>query len=91
MERQGVGEPKRTRVEYSALNVGTAMASQLLANVLGYATRIMFTRTLSAGYVGVSGLCADLLGILALSELGIANAMSFALYRRWGISPGCRR
>ncbi len=81
MERQGVGEPKRTRVEYSALNVGTAMASQLLANVLGYATRIMFTRTLSAGYVGVSGLCADLLGILALSELGIANAMSFALYR----------
>ncbi|MCI8330317.1 MAG: lipopolysaccharide biosynthesis protein [Oscillibacter sp.] len=81
MQRQSSGSPERSRAEYSALNAGTGMAVQSLTIILSYIARVIFTRTLSASYVGVNGLFSDLLGILALSELGIGPAMSFALYR----------
>lgn len=81
MQRRTFGRPERTRAEYSALNAGASVVLQVLTGILSYVTRIVFTRTLSASYVGVSGLCTDLMGILALSELGITSAMSFALYR----------
>lgn len=81
MRRRTSGTPERTRAEYSALNAGTALILQILTGILTYISRMVFTRTLSESYVGVNGLCTDLLGILALSELGIEAAMSFALYR----------
>lgn len=62
------------------------MAAQVLAIIIGYYSRIIFTRTLSASYLGVNGLFTDVLGILALSELGIGSAMGFALYQ-----PAARR
>ena len=74
-------EPEKSRAEYSTLNAGAAMAAQVLAIIIGYYSRVVFTRTLSASYVGVNGLFTDVLGILALSELGIGSAMGFALYR----------
>lgn len=72
---------ERTRAEYSALNALTSMSAQALAIILSYITRMVFTRTLTVSHAGVNGLLSDLLGILALSELGIASAMNFALYR----------
>lgn len=72
---------EKSRAEYSAINAGVAMAAQMLTIVLGYVSRMVFTRALSQSYLGVNGLFADILGILALSELGIASAMSYALYR----------
>lgn len=72
---------ERSRAEYSALNASAAMVSQGVNILLSYISRMIFTRSLSRGYVGVSGLFSNLLGILSLSELGIGEAMHFALYR----------
>lgn len=72
---------ERSRAEYSAINAGVAMAAQSISVVAGYIGRVIFTRTLSQSYAGINGLFTDILGILALSELGIASAMSYALYR----------
>ena len=75
------GNRQKNRLEYSAINASVAMVSQALMIVFGYISRVVFVHTLSASYAGVNGLFADILGVLSLSELGIASAMSYALYR----------
>lgn len=77
----GKGARQRNRIEYSAINASVAMAAQALLIAAGYVSRVVFTRTLSTSYAGVNGLFSDILGVLSLSELGIATAMSCALYR----------
>lgn len=71
----------RSRTEYSVINAGAAIAAQGISVVMGYATRVVFTHTLSMSYTGINGLFLDILGILSLSELGMDAAMSFSLYR----------
>ena len=46
----------------------------------GFFTRVVFTRMLSEGYVGINGLFTDILNILSLSELGVGTAITYALY-----------
>lgn len=54
--------------------------AQSAAILMGFFTRVVFTRTLSEGYVGINGLFTDILNILSLSELGVGTAITFALY-----------
>lgn len=70
-----------SRTEYSARNTTVAMLSRILAIVMGYFTRVVFTHVLSSSYVGVSGLFTEILNVLALSELGVGTAITYALYR----------
>lgn len=42
---------------------------------------MVFTRTLSAEYLGVSGLFTNILSMLSLAELGIGSAIVYALYK----------
>ena len=42
---------------------------------------MVFTRTLSADYLGVNGLFSNILAMLSLAELGIGSAIVYALYR----------
>lgn len=72
---------EKSRTEYSAANTTIAMAAQVIAILAGYFTRIVFTHILSADYVGINGLFTDILNVLALSELGIGTAITYALYR----------
>lgn len=72
---------EKSRTEHSAANMTVAMVARVVAIVAGYLTRVMFTHTLSAEYVGVNGLFTDILNVLALSELGIGTAITYALYR----------
>lgn len=72
---------EKSRTEYSARNTSIAMFSQVIAIVMGYVTRIIFTHTLSESYVGINGLFTDILNVLALSELGIGTAITYALYK----------
>lgn len=51
-----------------------------IGNFYGFFTRVVFTRTLSEGYVGINGLFTDILNILSLSELGVGTAITYALY-----------
>lgn len=72
---------KKSRTEYSARNTMVAMIGRVLAIFAGFATRVVFTHTLSQDYVGVNGLFSDILNVLALSELGAGTAITYALYR----------
>lgn len=71
----------KSRTEYSARNTMIAIISRIIAIIMGYAARIVFTHTLSESYVGINGLFTDILNVLALSELGIGTAVAYALYK----------
>lgn len=71
----------RSRTEYSVRNTTAAMVSKIVAIVMGFATRVVFTHCLSESYVGVNGLFSDILNVLALSELGVGTAITYALYK----------
>lgn len=70
----------KSRTEYSVMNTTVAFAAQAAAILMGFLTRVIFTRTLSEGYVGINGLFTDILNILSLSELGVGTAITYALY-----------
>ena len=53
----------------------------MIAILLGFLSRVVFTHTLSEDYVGINGLFTDILHVLALSELGVSTAIAYALYR----------
>lgn len=72
---------EKSRTEYSVRNTTTAMISKILAILMGFATRVVFTHTLSESYVGINGLFSDILNVLALSELGVGTAITYALYK----------
>ncbi|MCH5187049.1 MAG: nucleotidyltransferase family protein, partial [Oscillospiraceae bacterium] len=72
---------EKSRTEYSARNATIAMISQASAILMGYLTRIVFTHTLSESYVGINGLFMDILNVLALSQLGVGAALTYALYK----------
>ena len=72
---------KKSRTEYSARNTTVAVISRVLAILMGFAARVVFTHTLSSDYVGINGLFSDILNVLALSELGVGTAITYALYK----------
>lgn len=72
---------EKSRTEYSARNTTVAVISRILAILMGYLARVVFTHTLSESYVGLDGLFTDILNVLSLSELGVGTAITYALYR----------
>ena len=72
---------ERSRTEYSAINTTVAVISRIVAILMGFATRVVFTHTLSESYVGINGLFTDILNVLSLTELGVGTAITYALYR----------
>lgn len=71
----------RTRTEYSILNIITGLGGYAINTVIGFICRIVFIRCLSAEYLGINGLFTNILTMLSLAELGISNAIVFALYK----------
>lgn len=72
---------EKSRTEYSARNTSAAVIGRMLAILLGFLSRVVFTHTLSTDYVGINGLFTDILNLLALSELGVGTAITYALYK----------
>ncbi len=72
---------ERSRTEYSVLNIISGVCGFALNTVLGFVCRIVFVRCLSEDYLGVNGLFTDILTMLSLAELGVGNAIAFALYK----------
>lgn len=70
-----------SRTEHSARNTTAAVVGRMLAILLGFISRVVFTHTLSTDYVGINGLFTDILNVLALSELGVGTAITYALYK----------
>lgn len=65
----------------SLKNVIGNFANNLLINILRFISRIIFIKVLGEVYLGVNGLLSNVLGLLALSELGISTAISYSLYK----------
>lgn len=72
---------EKSRTEYAARNTAVAVAAQVIAILVGYITRVVLTHTLREVYVGINGLFTNILSVLALSELGISAAITYALYK----------
>lgn len=68
------------RTKYSIVNLTTAWIGQISVLLFQLLNRFVFVRTLSAEYLGVSGLFTNILSMLALAELGVGSAMTFSLY-----------
>lgn len=71
----------RSRTEYSILNILTGIGGYFLNTIIGFVCRMVFVRCLSADYLGVNGLFTNVLTMLSLAELGVGNAIVFALYK----------
>lgn len=72
---------EKSRTEYSFLNIFAGVGGYLINTVMGFICRIIFTRCLSADYLGISGLFTNILTMLSLAELGIGSAIVYALYK----------
>lgn len=72
---------KRSRTEYSLMNMFTSFFGYALNIILSFLCRMFFVRCLSEEYLGVSGLFTNIISILSLSELGISTAIVYALYK----------
>lgn len=72
---------KRSRTEYSLLNIFSNFAGYGLNLLLSFICRIVFVRCLSAEYLGINGLFTNVLTMLSLTELGIGSAIVYALYK----------
>ncbi len=70
-----------SRTEYSILNILTGVGGYILNSILGFVCRMVFVQCLSADYLGVNGLFANILNMLSLAELGVGSAIVFALYK----------
>ena len=65
----------------SLKNIISNFANTLFFNILKFLSRIIFIKFLNDTYLGINGLLTNVLGLLALSELGISTAISYSLYK----------
>lgn len=70
-----------SRLENSAKNIALSLGNSVLSSLLGFLSRTVFISTLGSDYLGLSGLLGNVLGFLSISELGIATAIGFGLYK----------
>ena len=71
----------RNRTQNSALNMGIGMISQTINLLLGFISRSVFIHFLSTEYLGINGLLSNVLTLLSFAELGIGEAMTYAMYK----------
>lgn len=72
---------ERSRTEYTILNVATGTFGYAINTILGFLCRMVFVKCLSADYLGINGLFTNILTMLSLAELGVGNAIVYALYQ----------
>lgn len=70
-----------SRLENSAKNIFLSFGNSFISSLLGLASRTVFIYTLGSDYLGLAGLLSNVLGFLSISELGIATAIGFSLYK----------
>lgn len=70
-----------SRTENSIKNIVVGIGGQCISLLVGFISRTIFVRCLSAEYLGISGLFTNILSMLSLAELGIGSAIGYALYK----------
>lgn len=70
-----------SRIVNTSRNMFFALLSQIVSIGLNLISRAIFVRVLAAEYVGLSGLFTNILGLLAMAELGVGSAITYSLYK----------
>ncbi len=70
-----------TRLGFVKKNIFASYVSQIIAALTSFVCRTIFIKELAAAYLGVNGLFSNVLGLLALAELGFGIAMNFEMYK----------
>ena len=71
----------KNRVLNSARNIFTSAFMQTILGIVAFVERTFFLKYLSADYLGLNSLFANVLYVLSIAELGIGSAIAFALYK----------
>lgn len=72
---------EKNRTRSSIRNIMFSMMGYVFTILLQFVNRKVFVQLLTTEYLGLNGLFGNILSMLALSELGIGTAMTFALYK----------
>ena len=72
---------KHNRTQKSAINAAVAVAAQCLSLLLSFVARTVFIANMQREYLGIGGLFSNILTVLSLAELGIGDALVYALYK----------
>ena len=71
---------EESRTKNSFKNIAYSWINQILAIILGFASRSIFLYCLSVDYLGIQGLFGDILNMLSLAVLGFGTAMTFSMF-----------
>ncbi len=71
----------RSHSERVVRNTGAGFLLKLVAFAMSFVVKTVFIYTLGKQYNGISTLFTDILHMLALAELGVGSAVTFALYK----------
>ena len=70
-----------SRSQIAAKNSTLAVISMAVTYVLSFVYRTVLVKVMGVEYVGITGLCGNIINIFSLAELGISWAISFHLYK----------
>lgn len=70
-----------SRSEYVARNATVSLITQIVKNLLGFASRTVFIWVLGKELLGLNGLFSEIMTMLSFAELGIGNAFVYSLYK----------
>lgn len=62
-------------------NIICTLLNRVICTVFPFAVRTYTIKCLGSEYMGLNNLCASILSILVVSDLGVANAFAFRLYK----------
>lgn len=71
----------KSRLQMTVKNAFWSYFSMIVSFVISFVSRTVFIHCLGEGYLGVSGLFSNVLGVLSFAELGIGTAINFSLYK----------
>lgn len=70
-----------SRTEMATKNVMWAYGNMIITTILKFVCRWAFIHTIGETFLGINGLYTSVLGVLALTELGVGTAMNYSLYK----------
>ena len=69
------------RSRNAAINIITVWLGQVLIIVVNMIARKVFLQSLGSEYLGLNSLFTNIVGLLAVADLGFGSAISFSLYK----------
>ena len=72
---------KTSRIENSKKNIGFGLIGKVVQILFKFLLRTTIIYYFGAVYLGLDGLFLNIISVLSIAELGIGNAICFALYK----------